>query len=211
MLSIVGREQLQDCPAAVVVSKWRDPEFLINRQVFAQLPEAQQRFVLLHETGHWLLKTPSETAADTFALHATAGTEHDSLRNAVRTLALMPQVDPARTDALLRQAIQIDKHNQQNNNPTMKQILFRENGGDNSNSFTGRADGAEVLDINAGAAVPMTEDQRTARDAEILGQMIGGNNRRRLGIKVNNVFVTAETILLTAILATTIVIAARKR
>ena len=204
MLRVVGSAQLQRCPAAVVVAAHSDPLFLINRQVFPYLPPAQQRFILLHEIGHWMLRTPSETAADTFALHATAGTEPDSLRSAVRSLAQTPSVNPRRTAALLKKALQIDKKQQ-----AMKQILFA----NSTPQFTSRADGAETAtpDIDPAAVATLTDDQRTARDAEILGQIVGGNNRRRLGLRVNNTFFTAETILLAAILATVIVIAARRR
>lgn len=90
----------------------------------------------------------------------------------------------------------------------MKQILFQ-----SDPRTTLRADGASVAtpDIDTGTALQPTDEQRTARDAEILGQIIGGNNRRRLGLRVNNTFFTAETLLLAALLATAVVIAVRLR
>ncbi|MBQ9473274.1 MAG: ImmA/IrrE family metallo-endopeptidase [Bacteroidales bacterium] len=211
MLRTVGRPTLQHCPAAVVITPGSTPVILINRDTFPLLTPGQQRFVLLHEIGHWILHTPSETAADTFAAEATAGSAPDSLRDAVRSLAAIPSIPPQRTRQLLDRCIQIDQRQQQQPSlnktlKAMKQILFQ-----SDPRTTHRADGASVATPDIDADLHTTDEQRTARDAEILGQIIGGNNRRRLGLRINNTFFTAETILLAGLLATAVVIAVRMR
>lgn len=73
------------------------------------------------------------------------------------------------------------------------------------NIFVNRADGDNdsngTTDVNAA---------NVANAAQVLGDIIGGPNRRRAGMRVNGVFFSLESILLAALLIVA-VIALRKR
>ena len=72
------------------------------------------------------------------------------------------------------------------------------------NIFVNRADGEETPgtnDVNPGTI---------ANAAQVLGDIIGGPNRRRAGVRINNVFFSLESILLTALLVVAIVALKRR-
>lgn len=54
-----------DTPAAV---NWTTGELLINPDIWKVLPSDVRDYILLHEEGHWALKTRSELEADRYAL-----------------------------------------------------------------------------------------------------------------------------------------------
>lgn len=76
-----------------------------------------------------------------------------------------------------------------------------------ANYFTGRADG-EPETTNEPMPVAYANAATTAANA--LGDLFGGNNRRRAGLRINNVFFTMESIMLVAILIVLVVIACKK-
>ena len=67
------------------------------------------------------------------------------------------------------------------------------------NIFVSRADGEQPDNDNP------IDSGTVANAAQLLGDIIGGPNRRRAGIKVNNVFFSLESILLTALLVVAII------
>lgn len=69
------------------------------------------------------------------------------------------------------------------------------------------ADGDTIDTIDTTAQ----QAQQTVRTAELLGDMIGGPQRRRSGIRINGTFFPLSDIMLFGILLTVVVIAARRR
>lgn len=78
-----------------------------------------------------------------------------------------------------------------------------------ANYFTGRADG-EPANEPANEPTPMAYANAATTAANALGDLFGGNNRRRAGLRINSVFFTMESIMLTAILVVLVVIACKK-
>lgn len=65
-LSIRYTDELpKNVPAAI---NWRTGEMLLSKTEFIKLPDAVREFVLLHEKGHWELKTKDEFEANNYAL-----------------------------------------------------------------------------------------------------------------------------------------------
>lgn len=106
---MVGRGELDECPAAVAVDGDGSATFLVNGPVFRRLRPQEQRFILAHELGHWLLETGREDVADAFALGLTAGRQHRSLKSALTALASMEAVPYSRIEALYTLCLAIDK------------------------------------------------------------------------------------------------------
>lgn len=55
----------------------------INPTTFDQLTPFQQKFIVEHEMGHYLLNTSDEIAADAYAFDKLAGTEFQSLKQSL--------------------------------------------------------------------------------------------------------------------------------
>lgn len=75
--------------------------------------------------------------------------------------------------------------------------------------FTGRADG-DTESTEGGSENENTNEQMLL-GAQFLGELIGGNNRRRAGIRINNVFFSIESFLLFGILVCGVVALCRKK
>ena len=72
------------------------------------------------------------------------------------------------------------------------------------NVFVNRADGEDntpTNDLDAGTV---------CNAAQLLGDLIGGPNRRRAGVKINNIFFSLESILLTALFIVAVVALKRR-
>jgi len=61
----------------------------INPSIFPKLTDFQKKFIIAHEEGHYYLDTSDEFKADEYAFNKLAGTEFQSLKQAVNCL---PQV-----------------------------------------------------------------------------------------------------------------------
>ena len=109
-IHIVGRRELDSCPAAVVYTPGGDTAFLVNRDVLSGMPPAQQRFILAHELGHRCLGTDSEELADAFALGLVAGRQPRSLLSSLRAVASMKAVPLARLEQLYRLCLLVDRN-----------------------------------------------------------------------------------------------------
>ena len=86
-----------DTPAAV--DKESGTLFL-NPKLWFKLTRFQQRFVKLHEIGHYVLDTDSEEMADAYAFDHLVGTEPRSMKQCIETLETI--LDPNRTGHKIR-------------------------------------------------------------------------------------------------------------
>lgn len=202
------RELGLECPAAVEIGPRNVPTLIINGDVFPRCPDYAQRFYLAHELGHYLLGTGEEEVADAFALGALAGTERKSLKKSLAAINAMPSIPYERLLALYKLAEQIDKNHQKNiimANHFTKRF---------SNNYIRRADGdcEETAIENPEMNQPAVQTTATdaAQAAAVIGDIIVGNNRRRAGLRINNVFFSMEAIVLSALLIVAVIIACKK-
>lgn len=205
----VGFEELQLCPAAVEVDSTGEPTILVNRITFPTAEPFAQKFFLAHELGHYLLSTSDEEVADAFALHLLAGTEHKSLKRSIAALYSIHNIPYSRMLTLYNLALTIDKQHQNHFNIMKKKVW--DNPTSNRNFF-GRADGEEAETPSVTPQDPTGNPQASSAvaAANILGDILVGNNRRRAGLRINNVFFSMESIVLAAILIVLVVIACKK-
>ena len=190
------------CPAAVQIDGHGNPLFLVNRLTFPVAYEFAQRFYLAHELGHWLLATDNEQTADTFAISALAGTEHQSLKKSLAALNRLHTIPYSRLHALYQHCITID--NQHKHQPLISIIMKQNLSNDlNRKIFVNRADGNDTPD-------PSVDNATLANAAQLLGDIIGGPCRRRAGLRVNGIFFSLESILLAAILILAVVALKRR-
>lgn len=190
------------CPAAVQIDSLGNPTFLVNRLTFPAADPFAQRFYLAHELGHWLLATDNEQTADTFALAALAGTEHQSLKKSLAALNRLHTIPYSRLQALYQHCITID--NQHKHQPLISIIMKQNLSNDlNRKIFVNHADGNDTPD-------PSVDNATLANAAQLLGDIIGGPCRRRAGLRVNGIFFSLESILLTAILILAVIALKRR-
>ena len=134
-----------DTPAAV---NRESGTLFINPRLYFKLTRFQQRFVRLHEIGHFVLDTDSEEAADAYAFDRLAGTEYRSMKQCIETLETI--LDPNRTghririEALYRRALAWDKAH-----PIKNQNLDRASGSNNKTSSPKEQAEAYATVINA--------------------------------------------------------------
>ena len=107
---------MEDTPAAVD----RQTGILyINPKLYFNLTPFQQKFVKLHEYGHYNLNTDSELEADEYAFKQLAGTEFRSLKQCIECLEQLLDEKKIghkiRIDKMYDLAIQWDKDNPQVN------------------------------------------------------------------------------------------------
>lgn len=190
------------CPAAVQIDSLGNPTFLVNRLTFPAADPFAQRFYLAHELGHWLLATDNEQTADTFALSALAGTEHQSLKKSLAALNRLHTIPYSRLHALYQHCITID--NQHKHQPLISPIMKQNLSNDlNRKIFVNRADGNDTPD-------PSVDNATLANAAQLLGDIIGGPCRRRAGLRVNGIFFSLESILLVALLILAVIALKRR-
>ena len=190
------------CPAAVQIDGLGNPTFLVNRITFPAADPFAQRFYLAHELGHWLLATDNEQTADTFALAALAGTEHQSLKKSLAALNRLHTIPYSRLHALYQHCITID--NQHKHQPLISIIMKQNLSNDlNRKIFVNHADGNDTPD-------PSVDNATLANAAQLLGDIIGGPCRRRAGLRVNGIFFSLESILLAALLILAVIALKRR-
>lgn len=196
LVRMVGREVLDSCPAAMMIDGQNRPTLIINSDTFPLMSDYEQRFALAHELGHYIMNTGVEEVADAFALGALAGTEPRSLKQSVAALYHLRTIPTARLQALYERAQKIDQ--QQNLKQMMKQNLNKQFAA----PLVMREDGAQV---NAPVVAEPQTMQQAANAAQVIGDLIVGNNRRRAGVRINNVFFSVESILLAALLVVSVI------
>ncbi len=111
--------EMRDTPAAVD----RENGILyINPRLYNRLTRFEQRFVRLHEEGHYYLNTSDEFKADAYAFDRLAGTEFKSLKQCVRCLKVIltneDKEHRARKKALYNRALAWDKDHGTTPQPT---------------------------------------------------------------------------------------------
>lgn len=111
-----SKGEMADTPAAID----RENHILyINPKRYFQLTKFQQKFVKLHEYGHYNLNTDSEIEADTYAFNHLAGSEFRSLKQCIECLEELLDESKighkVRIDHMYKLAIQWDqKHSKLN-------------------------------------------------------------------------------------------------
>lgn len=130
-------------------------EVYINADVWPHYTAIQQKFIILHEIGHYSLNTDDETKADSYALARLAGTIPQSLRTVLQEIAAIQFVDDSRLLALYRAALKIDI--KKNKNPLaiaeLNQLKNMKLSGRISNLHTNNATG------NVSSLQPTTEKE----------------------------------------------------
>lgn len=79
---LILTDKIGSSPAAVHL---RSGVLHINPKIFFAYPKEWQKFIVLHEMGHWILQTRSEEKADDFAFHHFIESG-ESLKDAVESL-----------------------------------------------------------------------------------------------------------------------------
>lgn len=130
---------MYDTPAAI---DRQEGIMYINPKLWFKLTKFQQKFVKLHEQGHYVLNTDIEEEADAYAFDHLAGTEYRSMKQCIETLETI--LDPNRTghrsriNALIQRAIEWDKKH------PIKQKLNKGSGSSHSNVDSSLA-AAEII------------------------------------------------------------------
>ena len=103
-------------PAVIVENDFTgDAVIYLNNNVFPKLTPFQQKFVVQHELGHYVLNTDSEIEADTYAFDILAGTEFQSLKQCISAIYdLLPVMNNGRAPRLksmIENALEWDAEN----------------------------------------------------------------------------------------------------
>lgn len=98
--SIIG-----SCPCAVDM---RTGVVYINKSVWGRYDDFEQKFLIMHEVGHYELDTDSEYEADAYALRSVYKTAPRSLRRSLQTLCKIGIIDPSRLTRLYEEALRLD-------------------------------------------------------------------------------------------------------
>lgn len=104
-IKYVDSNKLGSCPAEIdmatgVVS--------INKDVWDEYDDFEQKFIILHELGHYTLQTDSETEADKYALQNCYKTAPQSLKRSLQTLYKVGIIDTARMWQLYINSLYLD-------------------------------------------------------------------------------------------------------
>lgn len=83
MLKVVHNSSIGNTPAAI---SREDKTLYINPELFYSFTPFQQKFIILHELGHYTLNTRSELDADTYAFNNIAGTQYRSLKSCIAAI-----------------------------------------------------------------------------------------------------------------------------
>lgn len=108
MLFETDSVRLQNCPAEVDMETG---DIWINTDVWDGYTEAEKRFILQHEAGHYAMQTGSEQEADAYALEQNFGQICDSLRSSFTALDKADVNNEERWNALYINALEIDARN----------------------------------------------------------------------------------------------------
>lgn len=105
MLIDSDRSHLQNCPAEVDMDTG---DIYINRDVWDRYTDAERKFIIQHELGHYRLQTDSETDADLYALNANFGKVYRSLKSSFTAMEKSGISRQSRWDTLYENALMID-------------------------------------------------------------------------------------------------------
>lgn len=153
---------MYDTPAAI---DRQEGIMYINPKLWFKLTKFQQKFVKLHEQGHYVLNTDIEEEADAYAFDHLAGTEYRSMKQCIETLETI--LDPNRTghrsriNALIQRAIEWDKKH------PMKQKLNKGSGSSSSNNSGELIAAAQLITASGDATnkiLSTVEEKETKAD-----------------------------------------------
>lgn len=104
----VDSSVLQDCPAAVDMETGLID---VNKDVWDNFDDFQQKFILAHEEGHFVLDTDYEDEADAYALKKLFKTVPRSLKRSLETLYKVGIMDKERLERLYVECLKLDAAN----------------------------------------------------------------------------------------------------
>jgi hypothetical protein len=84
MITVEYADIKNDTPA---LARRKERKILVNKNVFPDLPEQQQRFIIEHESGHIHLNTSNENLVDQFASREMLGTVQGSLKGSLKAIS----------------------------------------------------------------------------------------------------------------------------
>ena len=124
MYRYTDSSELQDCPAAVDMETG---DIWINTDVWNRYTEAEKRFIIGHELGHYELPTDCETEADEYALQKNFGQIKDSLRSSFTALEKTNVKNEKRWAELYENALEIDaEHGNDRAAQELEQIKYKQ-------------------------------------------------------------------------------------
>lgn len=188
LIKLVDSGTLGNCPAAVVMGT--PPTYEINIDRWARLKPSERRFILAHEMGHHALQTNSETTADRYALHLTAGTTPQSLKSAMRALNSMQAIPYNRLQTLFNECKTIDQ--------AMKQKLFT------TKNYSYADGGASLNDTTNDTQADALQQLDSA--SVVINNLV---DRRRAGLRINGYFFSIESLVGMATLVCAVIIACK--
>lgn len=195
MITYVTAEQLGTCPAAVMMD---DGTIQVNRDVWYRYSPFEQRFIIEHERGHYMLQTSSEEQADRYALRQVYGTAPQSLKQSIGTLVKMGNAIPSgRVQALYAEALKIDATANNNHRATQElKILTKQQPTMRASKYNQyhRADG--LAEVVADTKAIETETETKQPSGLIYIDTIGC----RPGVHIGQTFLDLQTLLMMAIL-----------
>lgn len=112
--------EMYDTPAAI---DRKTGTLFINPKLWFKLTKFQQKFIKLHELGHYYLDTDIEEEADAYAFDHLVGTQPRSMKQMIETLETI--LDPnrighrSRINALYKRAVEWDKAHPIKQTPTL--------------------------------------------------------------------------------------------
>ena len=83
-------------------------DIYINRDVWDRYTDAERKFIIQHELGHYRRQTDSETEADLYALNANFGKVYRSLKSSFTAMEKSGISSQSRWDTLYENALRID-------------------------------------------------------------------------------------------------------
>ena len=83
-------------------------DIYINRDVWDRYTDAERKFIIQHELGHYRRQTDSETEADLYALNANFGKVYRSLKSSFTAMEKSGISNQSRWDTLYENALRID-------------------------------------------------------------------------------------------------------
>lgn len=190
------RSRLQNCPAEVDMDTG---DIYINRDVWDRYTEAEKRFILQHEIGHYRRQTDSETEADLYALNANFGKIDLSLRSSFTAIEKAGVADENRWNTLYLNALRIDaEHGNEEAAEELKRIQQNQQS-KNSDIMTKNYRKSQITYIQPMVAMNRVNSFDGQDQEPVLDNPPVYIDREGQGIYVGRNFFSYETIVLAVI------------
>lgn len=182
--SVIG-----SCPCAV---NMRNGVVYVNTSVWGRYDNFEQKFLIMHEVGHYVLDTDSEYEADAYALQKVFNTAPRSLRRSLQTLCKIGVIDPNRLNMLYVEALKLDTSYGNQAAAIELQNICNEN-----NIFSNNKK-SKIMTKNRG---PETYPQKTGivPDYKIIRRIDGSRGHGQNGIHIGDWYLSITNILLAII------------